>query len=116
MFGEMIRNNGFFNGTQIIPEQAILNIRKGGSQQAFAKAGYTELKNWSYKNMWWNTHNKNGAITAHGVHGQTLYVYFEAEMVIVRLASNPVASNTANDPYSLPAYQSIADYLKQRKK
>lgn len=116
MFGEMIRNNGFFNGTQIIPEQVILNIRKGGSQPAFAKAGYTELKNWSYKNMWWNTHNKNGAITARGVHGQTIYVDFEAEMIIVRLASNPVASNTANDPYSLPAYQSIADYLKQKKK
>jgi hypothetical protein len=35
-------------------------------------------------------------------------------MVIVRLASNTVASNAANDPYSLPAYQAIANYLMKK--
>jgi hypothetical protein len=37
-----------------------------------------------------------------------------AEMVLVRLASMPVASNAANDPYSLPAYQAVADYLMEK--
>lgn len=65
----------------------------------------------SYKNMWWVTHNENGAISARGVHGQAIYIYPAAEMVIVRQSSNPIASNTANDPFSLPAYQAVADYL-----
>jgi len=82
MFGEMIRNNGYFNGKQILPVQVISDIRKGGSQDAFAKAGYTDLKNWSYKNMWWITHNKDSAFAARGVHGQTIYIDPLAEMGI----------------------------------
>ena len=35
----------------------------------------------------------------------------KAEMVIVRFASNPVASNAANDPTSLPAYHALAQHL-----
>ena len=65
--------------------------------------------------MWWITENKNGAYAARGVHGQTIYIDSTAEMVIVRLASHPIAGNAANDAYSLPAYQAIADYLIKRK-
>lgn len=114
MFGEMIRGNGFFNGRQIIPTQAIADIKKGGNQKIFEKAGYNNLKNWSYRNMWWISHNKNGAIAARGVHGQTIYIDPAAEMVIVRFASHPVAGNAANDPFSLPAYQAVADYLRSK--
>ncbi len=114
MFGEMIRNNGFFNGRQILPAQVIAHIKKGGSREAFEKAGYKDLKNWSYGNMWWVTNNNDGAIAARGIHGQTIYIDPAAEMVIVRFASHPIAGNTANDAFSLPAYQAIADYLKTR--
>lgn len=114
MFGEMIRNNGHFNGRQIIPAQVISDIIKGGSQTAFEKAGYKDLKNWSYRNMWWITHNPDSAFAARGVHGQTIYIDPEAQMVIVRFASHPIAANAANDPFSLPAYQAVADYLKNK--
>ncbi len=111
MFGEMVRNKGYFNGKQILAKEVIESIRSGGSQAAFAKAGYTNLKQWSYKNMWWVSHNADGAFCARGVHGQTVYIDPKAEMVIVRFASHPLASNSANDGYSLPAYQAVADYL-----
>lgn len=114
MFGEMIRNNGYFNKKQVLPRAVIDDIRKGGRQEDFAKAGYTNLKNWSYRNMWWVAHNEDGAFSARGVHGQAIYIDPAAEMVLVRLASHHTASNTANDPYSLPAYQAIADYLKKK--
>lgn len=115
MFGEMIRNNGRFNGKKILPEQVVADIRKGGDQKAFEKAGYKDLNNWSYRNMWWITHNKDGAFAARGVHGQTIYINPVAEMVIVRFASHPVAGNAANDMFSLPAYQAVADYLKSKR-
>ena len=45
------------------------------------------------------------------MHGQTIDVDPEAEMVIARFASHPVAGNAANDPTSLPAYRAVAEHL-----
>jgi len=110
-FGEMIRNNGVFNGRQVIPAMAVADIRRGGSPSDFAKAGYTQLPGWSYRNMWWVTHNAHGAFMARGVHGQALYIDPTAQMVIARFASTPIAGNSANDPTSLPAYHALAQHL-----
>lgn len=110
-FGEMIRSNGAFNGRQIVPPIAVADIRRGASQADFAKAGYKQLPGWSYRNMWWVTHNAHGAFAARGVHGQTVYIDPKAEMVIARFASHPVAGNAAIDPTSLPAYDALAKFL-----
>jgi len=110
-FGELVRNQGVWQGEQVLPQAAIEDIQKGGSKEAFAKAGYDKLEGWSYRNMWWLTHNESGAFAARGVHGQTVYIDPAAEMVIARFASYPVAANAANDPHSLPAYAAVADYL-----
>lgn len=110
-FGQLILNNGEFEGQQIIPKAAIDDIRKGGSKKTFAKGGYPLLKGWSYRDMWWITNNDHGAFCARGVHGQVIYIDPKADMVIVRFASNPLASNAVNDPYSLPAYDAVAKYL-----
>jgi CubicO group peptidase (beta-lactamase class C family) len=111
MFGEMIRNKGYFNKKQILPESLIEDIRRGGDQEAFEQSVYGSLKNWSYRNMWWITHNEHGAFAARGVHGQTIYIDPKAEMVIVRFASHPEAKNAKIDPTSLPAYHAVAKYL-----
>ncbi|BCP54339.1 6-aminohexanoate-dimer hydrolase [Kaistia sp. 32K] len=109
--GQLMLDNGRQAGEQIIPEAAIAHIRAGGDKVAFAKANYPLLKGWSYSGMWWISHNANGAFMARGVHGQAIYVDPAARMVIARFASNPVASNAANDPTSLPAYEAVAKYL-----
>lgn len=110
-FGELIRNKGNWQGKQIVPQSVIEDIQQGGSKEKFAKSDYHELKGWSYRDQWWITNNKDGAFAARGIHGQTIYIDPKAEMVIVRFASHPIAANSANDPYSLPAYQAVADYL-----
>ncbi|WP_052055894.1 serine hydrolase [Myxosarcina sp. GI1] len=110
-FGEMMRRGGSWQGEQAIPQSVVEDIQQGGSQEKFAKSDYDKLKGWSYRNQWWITNNEDGAFAARGVHGQTIYIDPTAEMVIVRFASHPVAANSANDPYSLPAYQAVADYL-----
>ncbi|WP_369302338.1 hypothetical protein [Pseudomonas sp. N2-5-1-1] len=113
-FGEMLRNGGRFNGQQIVPESVVKDIRQGGDKEAFAKAGYSQLKGWSYRAMWWVTHNPDGAYMARGVHGQSIYIHPAAEMVIVRFASHPVAANAANDGVTLPAYAALARYLLEK--
>lgn len=110
-FGELLRKQGKHNEEQLFPVEAAIDIEKGGSKKAFEKSDHPKLKGWSYRNMWWMTENENGAYAARGVHGQTIYIDPTAEMVIVRLASHPIAANAANDGYSLPAYQTVVDYL-----
>ncbi|WP_108482028.1 serine hydrolase [Oceaniglobus ichthyenteri] len=110
-FGQLILNDGMWNGEQVIPAAAIARIRQGGDPAVFAKAGYDLLDGWSYRGMWWVSHDEHGAFAARGVHGQTIWVDPTADMVIVRFASNPVAGNAASDPTSLPAYRAVADYL-----
>ncbi len=107
--GETMRLGGRFNGQQIIPAAVVADIRKGGDHAKFAKAGYTTLPNWSYRNMWWVS--DYGAYSARGIHGQVIYVDPTAEMTIVRYASHPAAGNPANDPVSLPAYRALAEWL-----
>ena len=109
--GEMIRLNGRYNGQQIIPAAVVEDIRRGGNKSRFAKAGYPTLPSWSYRSMWWVSHNEHGAFMARGIHGQNIYIDPKAEMVIVRYASFPIAANAANDPFTLPAYMAIATYL-----
>ena len=48
---------------------------------------------------------------ARGVYGQRTYIDPKAEMVIVRYASNPIASNSANDPVTIPAFDAMAQLL-----
>jgi CubicO group peptidase (beta-lactamase class C family) len=107
----MIRLKGKFNGRQIVPAAVIEDIQRGGSKAQFAKAGYATLPGWSYRTMWWVSHNPNGAFMGRGIHGQAIYVDPKARMVIARFASHHVAGNVGIDPHSLPAYEALAAFL-----
>lgn len=109
--GQLMLDNGSAGGAQIVPKAAIDRIRRGGDPAAFAKAGYDLLPGWSYSNMWWVSNDDHGAYAARGVHGQTIWIDLKADMVIARFASNPVATNAASDPTSLPAYRALAEHL-----
>lgn len=111
-FGETMRNGGrALNGQQAIPKAVVEDIARGADPAKFAKAGYALLPGWSYRNMWWVTHNPHGAYMARGIHGQSIYVDPKAEMVIVRYAAHPVAASAGNDPLTLPAFQAVAEAL-----
>jgi CubicO group peptidase (beta-lactamase class C family) len=113
-FGEMMRNNGRVGSQQVVPHSVVADITKGASPEQFAQAGYPWLKGWSYRNMWWISHNSHGAYMARGIHGQSLYIDPKAEMVIARFGSHPIASGNANDPFTLPAFAAMADALMKR--
>ncbi|WP_018875090.1 MULTISPECIES: serine hydrolase [unclassified Thioalkalivibrio] len=109
--GQLILDGGRLGDEQVLPEEAIKRIREGGDKAAFSKAGFGGLDGWSYRSMWWISHDDHGVFAARGVHGQTIWIDPSAEMVIVRLASHPLATNAANDATSLPAYRVLAEYL-----
>ena len=110
-FGEMLRMEGVYNGQQVVSKAVIEDIRRGADKARFAKAGYKTLPGFSYRNMWWVSHNDHGVYTARGIHGQLIWVDPKAEMVIVRYASHPLSANVFLDPTSLPAYMAVAKHL-----
>ncbi len=111
-FGETMRLGGQFNGQQIVPTAVVDDIRRGANAAHFAGAGFHTLPGASYRNMWWVTHNADGAFMARGVHGQGIYINPRAEVVIARFASHPMAGNVHLDPTTLPAYQAVCDHLR----
>lgn len=110
-FGELLRRNGEYEGAQVIPAAVVADISRGDDPAKFAPAGYSLLPGYSYRNMWWVSHNPIGAVEARGIHGQRLYVAPAAELVIARYASHPIASSAANDPITLPAFLALARLL-----
>jgi CubicO group peptidase (beta-lactamase class C family) len=111
--GEMMRLDGVYNGQQILPRAVVDDIRGGADREHFAKAGVATLPGWSYRNMWWVSHNNLGAYAARGIHGQALWIAPGADLVIARYASHPVAGNgnSVLDKVSLPAFQALAEHL-----
>jgi CubicO group peptidase (beta-lactamase class C family) len=110
-FGELMRCEGSWRGQQVLPAEVIADIRGGADPQKFVPAGYTLLPGYSYRNMWWVSHNALGVFEGRGIHGQRLYIAPKAELVIARFGSHPVASSAANDPITLPAFAAMCQLL-----
>jgi CubicO group peptidase (beta-lactamase class C family) len=110
-FGEMMRNGGRVHGDQVVPQAVVDGIRRGADPVKFAPAGYHTLPGWSYRSMWWVSHNAHGAYMARGIHGQAIYIDPLAEMVIARYGSHHIAGNLGIDPHSLPAYHAMGLHL-----
>jgi hypothetical protein len=49
---------------QVLSQSVADEVFTGGDKEQFAKAQYATLPGWSYRNMWWVTHNSDGAIMA----------------------------------------------------
>jgi CubicO group peptidase (beta-lactamase class C family) len=110
-FGELLGCEGAWGNTQVIPSAVIADIARGADPAKFAKAGYNLLSGYSYRNMWWVSHNELGAFEARGIHGQRIYVAPKAQMVVARFASHPIAASAANDPITLPGFAALGQLL-----
>jgi CubicO group peptidase (beta-lactamase class C family) len=110
-FAEMIRNDGFFNGQEIVPKVVIDDIRKGGNRDLFAASNRAKARpGYSYHNQWWHTHNRFGAFEANGLYGQRIHIAPLAEMVIVQFSTYPDHSDATSKLFT-NAFEAIADFL-----
>ncbi|MFN3370936.1 MAG: serine hydrolase domain-containing protein [Sphingomonadaceae bacterium] len=110
-FGEMLRLGGRWNGRQILPAEVVKAVLAPGDPAAFPSGAYPMLAGGSYRSQWW--HRPNGQTLALGVHGQMILIDPEAELVIARFASHPLASNRNLHPTSLPAWDAIAAHYRR---
>ena len=112
-FGELMRCEGAWRGKQVLPAEVIADIRRGSDPAKFATGGYTLLPGYSYRNMWWVSHNDLDAFEGRGIHGQRLYIAPKAELVIARFCSHPIATSAAIDTVTLPAFAALCALLRR---
>jgi len=108
-FGELMRQGGKWQGKTLVPPAAMARIIAGGDPAAFVNTRYPGNLDGSYGSQWW--HRSGGQLMALGVNGQGIYIDRAAGVVIARLGSHPVASNRANMPVTIAAYDAVVAAL-----
>ncbi len=91
-FGQMILQNGLFNGEQIVPAAWIKDVLTNGNREAFARSEYAGVfPNPSYRNQFWVAAPGHPVIQALGIHGQSIYINPEAQLVVTKFSTQPQA-------------------------
>jgi hypothetical protein len=87
-FGEMMRHHGVAKGRQVAPAWWIDDINTRGDAQAWARSELAEMfPQASYRSQWYRIDRERGVLAAFGIHGQWIYIHPDAELVIIRMAS-----------------------------
>ncbi|PED07181.1 serine hydrolase domain-containing protein [Bacillus pseudomycoides] len=107
-FGQLILNNGHYNGMQMLPSSIPENIKSIQEGELPIGPGAPI----SYHNQWWIPHNEQGAFEVLGSYGQCLYIDPTANMVIVHFSSNASPSSDVHSTYS-NMYIQIAKHLEK---
>jgi CubicO group peptidase (beta-lactamase class C family) len=91
-FGEMMRRRGVAaDGRQVVPGWWIDDINEHDTSAAWARGDFAELfPGGSYRSKWYQIDRSEGVLCALGIHGQWIYIHPEAELVIVRMASEAI--------------------------
>jgi len=112
-FGEMVRNYGRAGGQQIVPRGWIEDILRNGDQGPWlaTEAAAKFLPAGRYRSQWYMIGNDSGAYCAIGIHGQWIYIDPKAEMVIVKVSSQPLPLDDGTDRLLLAAFDAIARHL-----
>ncbi|MBD9578382.1 serine hydrolase [Pseudomonas sp. PDM23] len=92
-YGEMVLRGGRANGRQLLSGKAIEAVLAGGDPAIYA--ANEVFSQWSpgatYKSQWYVYPGE--ALLAVGIHGQSLYIDFERQVVIVKQSSLPEAES-----------------------
>lgn len=115
-FGEMLRNDGRWNGRQIVPAAVVAKIRAGGDRDAYAAGRPSSSRlGWSYRSQFWISHDANGSYNLFGVAGQRIYIDPKNEIVIVRFGTQPELSNSRMQAMHDAAYAAVTARLTGRR-
>ena len=113
-FGIMMLDNGRVNETQVIPSDWIADTVQANDDviAAYEKSAYAEVfEGFHYRNQVWVKDSEKGAFYGIGVYGQLLYVNQDANVVMVKLSSQPEVQNTPMYLDSMVAMEEIAATL-----
>ena len=108
-FGELVRNRGYANGQQVIPERWIEDCSDGGSREVWERGeSAKEFPAGSYRNKWYQTGNEHRAMLAIGIHSQWIYINPVTEVTIVKLSSQDAPLRIDLDNTNMQAFANIS--------
>jgi CubicO group peptidase (beta-lactamase class C family) len=113
-FGQMILQQGEYNGRQVIPRSVAARILTAGNRETFARLyddPWYEFVGYAYHDQWWTFNNTHKAVSAIGVHGQFIYIDPVAGMVVVKQSSHPEAEGLSNETDGPLVWQAISERL-----
>ena len=112
-FGQMILQDGFYNGQQVISKEVARRIKTKRNADRFAlyydDPWYGEVAD-SYHDQWWGYTGVN-AVAALGIHGQFIYINSDADVVVAKHTSDPEAESERVDGETTRIVHAIAAHL-----
>ncbi len=91
-FGQMVLQDGHYNGQRIVPARWIDETRHRGDNRLWPTDGWRALyPRGSYHNQWSNTEDAHRSFFGIGINGQHLWLDPSANVVIVKFSSWPIA-------------------------
>ena len=109
--GQLICDNGKSqSGNQVLSPRWISEILHGGNRDAWLKGDLAYvLPDGNYRNKWYQLGNQDDAICAMGIHGQYLYINPKRNVVISRVACQPLPVDDPVESALLKAMSNIAE-------
>lgn len=112
-FGQMILQDGHFNGVQVISRDIAQRIKTKRNADIFNRYNqdpwYGEIAD-SYHDQWWGYAGVD-AVSALGIHGQFIYINSDAGVVIAKQSSDPDAESDRVDSETPLIMHAIAAFL-----
>ncbi len=112
-FGQMILQDGSFNGRQVISKEIAQRIKTKRNANKFNRyyndPWYEKVAD-SYHDQWWG-YTGVDAVAALGIHGQFIYINSDADVVIAKQSSDPDAESERVDTETALIMHAIAKHL-----
>jgi CubicO group peptidase (beta-lactamase class C family) len=111
-FGEMVRRRGVAGGRQVVPGAWIDDINGCGDPDAWARSEMAELfPQACYRSQWYRVDRDRAVLIAFGIHGQFIYIHPEAELVVIRMASEATPLDPDRVRGWRRGFDAIAEYF-----
>jgi CubicO group peptidase (beta-lactamase class C family) len=114
-FSQMILDDGYYNGQQIVPSGWIDNIRFHGKNSAWTPTKFGKIwPNGFYRDQWYSTKDDQGSFFAVGVNGQHIWINPTTRVVIVKFSSYPISAHIESGLIAFSAMDAIARKLDEQ--
>lgn len=101
-FGQMFLQNGYYNGTQIVPESWV--------KASTRPSANTEDDQPGYGYFWWtDDRNQDGEYFARGIYGQYIYINEDTNVVIAINSADRQFKDPDAHPQNMKMFRTISD-------
>lgn len=111
--GRLMLDGGQAEDGRVVSEQWVAATMAGGDPSKWQSVKRAVHPNGSYRNQWWATGNERGNVYAVGIYGQYIWLDPQADTVIVKYSSEPIAVSLASSELHNDLFIEIAKAVEE---